>query len=262
MISRIDKKISNAPDIKIPFFRHDLGEPEVRAFESLLGESEELQREVAEFKEVGALLGNGAPAAAPNPSLRQRLLDSVKIDSETAHTHQPRRESNWMFGLAWAAAAAGIIVAVVENNRANDLVNQLGARDLDVEILAAELDRQRSLIQDMTGPNTVTFVLTSTREQPPSIILYWDRADNNVVLRASSLDPAPTGREYQLWFLAGGAPIPSVTFNSNPDGTTLVTVPGPSGGVEIQGAAITVEPIGGSPQPTTPIILLGDEALQ
>lgn len=36
MISRIDKKIPNAPDIKIPFFRHDLGAPEVRAFESAL----------------------------------------------------------------------------------------------------------------------------------------------------------------------------------------------------------------------------------
>lgn len=227
---------------------------EERAFESLLAESEELRREVTEYREVSALLAHDAAAVTLDPSLRKRLLDSVK-----GRSARPR--NNWRHGLAWAAAAAGIILAGVQSVRVGNLSQELTTREQAIQDLTTALAARDATLNDILEPSTVFFVLTSTTEQPPSIRLFWNRAANNVVLHASSLDPAPTGREYQLWFLAGGAPIPASTFNSDPSGVSLVTLPGPPEDVEIQGAAITLEPAGGSAQPTTPILLVGDAAM-
>jgi anti-sigma-K factor RskA len=48
-----------------------------------------------------------------------------------------------------------------------------------------------------------------------------------------------------------------VTFTPEPDGHAKVErIPVPQGG-SLSAAAVTVEPQGGSPQPTSPIILVG-----
>src|SRR4051794_16157689 len=47
---------------------------EARAFERLLAESESLRREVADYREVGAMLALGAEAPALDASLRQRVI--------------------------------------------------------------------------------------------------------------------------------------------------------------------------------------------
>ncbi len=234
---------------------------ELREFESLLGQSEELRREVAEFEEVSAQLAHGAPQAEPDTALRRRLMDRAKVDAVSRPAAPPSRSTNWMLGLAWAAAATGIIVAFVQSDRAGDLEKQLAARAREVETVLAQLDRSKQRLDDVLGATTVMFVLRSTSEQPPSIRLYWNQQENNIVLQTIALAPAPTGREYQLWFLSGGAALPASTFNSDAGGSR-VTLPGPPPDTEIQGVAITIEPIGGSAQPTTPIILLSTVAIE
>ncbi len=100
-------------------------------------------------------------------------------------------------------------------------------------------------------------LLTSTDARPPGIHLFWNQRDNNVVLHAFSLDPAPIGRVYQLWYLREGTPVPASTFTPETDGHRLVTLAGPPAGVEVTGAAITMEPVGGSTEPTPPILMVG-----
>jgi anti-sigma-K factor RskA len=54
-----------------------------------------------------------------------------------------------------------------------------------------------------------------------------------------------------------GKPVPSVTFKPGADGrATIARVPVPTGG-SISAAAVTVEPEGGSAQPTSPIVMVG-----
>jgi len=54
-----------------------------------------------------------------------------------------------------------------------------------------------------------------------------------------------------------GNPIASQTFNTEADGHGLVTSVNVPAGEEISGFALTIEPAGGSPQPTTTPILYG-----
>jgi hypothetical protein len=71
-----------------------------------------------------------------------------------------------------------------------------------------------------------------------------------VVLVASNLPLIAADRTFEMWVLPqSGNPIPAGTFRGEREGTALYVHPGP-----LQSAtalAVTVEPRGGSPQPTT-----------
>lgn len=84
----------------------------------------------------------------------------------------------------------------------------------------------------------------------------WSRT-RGMVFTASNLPPLPAGRVYQVWVVAGPAPISAgllmpdaagggtVFFNTPPD------IPAP------QAIAVTIEPAGGLPAPTGAFYLMG-----
>ncbi len=71
-----------------------------------------------------------------------------------------------------------------------------------------------------------------------------------VVLIASNLPALPPDRTFEMWVLPqSGKPIPAGIFRGEREGTAVHVHPGP-----VQSAAalaVTIEPGGGSPQPTT-----------
>ena len=71
-----------------------------------------------------------------------------------------------------------------------------------------------------------------------------------VVFIGASLPRLDAGKTFELWVIpAKGNPVPAGLFQSQPDATEVFVRPGP---VENAAAiAVTVEPEGGSPQPTT-----------
>ena len=71
-----------------------------------------------------------------------------------------------------------------------------------------------------------------------------------VVFIGASLPRIDSGKTFELWVIpAKGNPVPAGLFRSQPDATAVFVRPGP---VENAAAiAVTVEPEGGSPQPTT-----------
>jgi anti-sigma-K factor RskA len=72
--------------------------------------------------------------------------------------------------------------------------------------------------------------------------------DHYGVLMAEDLPKAPETRIYQIWVIEGDQPEPSGLFN--PEGETVAAVvKKPLEGADA--VAVTVEPEGGSPQPTT-----------
>ena len=116
--------------------------------------------------------------------------------------------------------------------------------------LVGSLDRQReyetavaSLVADpdalsLDGPGGADAVLAST--------------DDGLVLVAVNLGEAPQGRDYQLWLMKDGVPTPAVTFDAD---DSVVVVESNGDLSSFDGAAITVEPDGGSRQPTTEPVL-------
>jgi anti-sigma-K factor RskA len=232
---------------------------ESREFEAFLATSAEAQRDVAEYRDVAALLGLGQAGEGPARALRARVLAHVGGQSADVN-----RSGGWPSRLGWVALAAGLILvlglgaAVLSLRRdvhQRDAV--IAQRDSALALRQQELTARQALLDAVLDPEVRLFQLTSSGDPEPGIQLFWNQRRNQALLNAYRLKPVPAGRAYQLWFIREGKPVPSVTFTPTSDGTaTIERVTVPSEG-KISAAAITIEPIGGSAQPTSPIVLLG-----
>ena len=73
---------------------------------------------------------------------------------------------------------------------------------------------------------------------------------------ASKLPAPPAGKDYQLWVIAGSTPKSAGVFPVDDKGGAvhvLPEVPDPTG---VNAFAVTLEPAGGLPQPSGPMVLL------
>ena len=75
------------------------------------------------------------------------------------------------------------------------------------------------------------------------------------VLVADNMPPAPDGKTYEIWVIKGGTPQPSGLFKPKGDSIAAV-VKKPVKGADA--VAVTVEPEGGSKEPTTDPMLVGE----
>lgn len=232
---------------------------ETRAFEAALAGSPELQREVAEYREVGALLAQGAPApgAGVPAALRSRVL------AQAAASKQARVGPRGP-GLLWLALAASVLALGGTSVLWLSTRAGLSERDRAIAALRDSLAAREQLlayreaeINAILDPN-VTLTLMGEADSPkPTVQLFWNRKTNRMLVHAFQLTPAASRRAYQLWFIPkNGAPIPSITFNTEPSGHGLVPEVEVPAGMALAAAAITEEPEGGSPQPTTPVLLV------
>lgn len=236
-----------------------LGPEETREFEALLATSPEAQRDVAEYRDVAGLLGLGDGEDGPSRDLRARVL--ARVAAQTAGTSgrggRPSR-------LGWAALAAGLILVLGLGAAVLSLRKDVHQRDAAITqkdsalaLRQQELTERQALLDAVLDPGVRLFQLTSSGDPEPGIQLFWNQRRNQALLNAYRLKPVPAGRAYQLWFIRDGKPVPSVTFTPKSNGAaTIGRVTVPSQG-KISAAAITVEPAGGSAQPTSPIVLLG-----
>lgn len=121
-----------------------------------------------------------------------------------------------------------------EVQRKEELLNILEARDVDL-VLMDGLD---------VNPNGYGKVV-------------WDKDNGRAILQVANLPVVPSDRDYQLWFIINDQPQSAGVFAvQDPERDDFFTIE--ELGTDGQGAfAITMEPKGGSPQPTGDMYLLG-----
>lgn len=234
-----------------------LSPEEARRFESFLEGSPEARREVAEYRDVAALLALAGPEAAPSPDLRERVLSRLRAPS-IRPAAPPRRSS-----APWGALAAGLVAAVglgfgyVQLREVRDLRAELGRTMQRLTETSELLTAREATLNAISEPGVRMFQLTASGDPDPGIQLFWDQQRHRAIVHGFKLKQVPEGRAYQLWFIKDGAPVPSVTFKPEPDGHVSVEqIPVPAEG-EVSAAAVTLEPESGSMQPTSPILLVG-----
>jgi anti-sigma-K factor RskA len=253
------------------------------AFESHLADCDTCRALVDEYREVTGMLAHGTSPVAPPASLRDRVLREAKQvrpigsaarpdEIRAAAPSTPARPAS--FGrpsrAPWLAAAAAIVLALgavyfyaSERSRRDAVEQALAERAQDVlaqrtraDSLAAALVPRDSLLGTLLSPDVRTATLASTG-RAPSMRLFWDPARGRMILTAFDLQPAPAGRTYQLWGIADGAqPVSLGTFNTGPSGQAAVALAFDPA-LRFSVSAVTEEPTGGSPQPTTQPFLVG-----
>ncbi len=246
------------------------------SFEAHLVTCDVCAAEVRELREVAGLLAAGAPQIAPPPALRDRILSEARsvrpIGSATPSPNSqatsvaapsvpaerrsgPARRSSVV--LPWIAAIAASVAAIVfgqqyrsERTARSAAEQALAGARLTMDSTAAALGRRDSLIASLVAPDVQAVSVTGTGPSP-SARYFLDRRASRIVIAASSLPPAASGRTYQLWGIETGRPPVSLgTFNTDSSGRALASLPVPAG-LRIAVTAVTDEPAGGSAQPTT-----------
>jgi hypothetical protein len=131
-------------------------------------------------------------------------------------------------------------------------------RDQNIR-LQEELDANQSQLASLAGA-TEAIALGGTDAAPQaSGMLFVNETQGTLVLHnLSGLEPSQT---YQLWLIPpDGAPVPAGLLGQagGPVETISLQLPSTLDGVAAVG--VSVEPPGGSPAPTGPIVLLGETA--
>jgi anti-sigma-K factor RskA len=209
------------------------------------------RREYDELRATANLIGLAAEEpvdSARAARMKERLMTTVRADvsPRRAQTSATRTSAMWGTSLAAAAAIVFALVSVIQNlNLRSDLhdsqvhVAALQA-GVDVERRTVALDRR--MLTDLTASDAKRYTV--------ALGTVVSRG-NNVYLALASLPALPRGKVYQAWTLTKGAKLmaPSVTFSPSQNGLTLVPIPDKTGQIAV--VAVSVEPEGGSRQPTT-----------
>ena len=117
----------------------------------------------------------------------------------------------------------------------------------------AQLEMYRRVVELLGDPATRVVELRGTPNAEASGRVVWhERAGGHLIV--TKLPPLPAGKAYEAWTLGGPAPRPAGVFTVDASGQGSRKLE-PTGGVAAKAFAVTVEPEGGVPEPTGPIVL-------
>jgi anti-sigma-K factor RskA len=221
---------------------------ERRAFEEHLAVCEPCAQEVAELQATAARLAEAA-AEPPPPGLKQAVLAEIdRIRQEPPDTGDQlarrRRTTGWWPRIATVAAAVATIGVIglgvlVVDQRAQLAEVDIGS-DRVVEVLAAA-DAQVVVVDGPDGSEARVIVSANRGE---------------AVFVVSGMAPAPHAHTYELWMIGADGPVPAGLFDVDERGHATNVMTGDLDATLAIG--VTVEPEGGSPQPTTDPIMVVD----
>jgi anti-sigma-K factor RskA len=202
--------------------------------------------EVRGFREVATALAF-ATAAEPPAELRDRVLAAAahtRQQPPEVRTHaRPRRTRTrvpWVPWLSGVVATASIVVAVLfgfAQAHTQDELNQVRAENQAISLILSA-PKARLLTHVVTHGGVATVVLAADRHE--------------LAVVTTGLPALPAGKVYQLWLIGktitSAGLLPAAKAGQTP--AVLAT-----GLVKGDALGLTVEPAGGSAQPTTKPIL-------
>ncbi|MEZ5412441.1 MAG: anti-sigma factor [Acidimicrobiales bacterium] len=198
--------------------------------------------EVARSPQEPAPPADPPPVSRPGDSgARVASIDAARATRDRRHRMGRWRRSTDRRLLTAAAAVAAVAALSVGALALAGVVPGDGD--------PGRTDAQVALADIQQSPDARTVTLAGTGG---TVQVAWSTSRNQLVLLAEGLpDPGP-GRVYELWRIDAGGPGAAGLFTPDPSGTAGLVAP--LGG-ETPGAwGVTVEPAGGSEQPTPPIV--------
>ncbi len=147
----------------------------------------------------------------------------------------------------WTAAIAAVLVLAVVGVWALGLQSQINDANQRAALLS-------DAIAAYSAPDSQTAVLDDPNSSAAGFAAVT--ADGTAYVVLSDLPPAPSGSTYQGWYIVDNAPVSAGLVTVGPDGLMLMTDSQPASGTSA--IAFTVEPSGGSEQPTSQPFVVGE----
>jgi len=239
---------------------------EKAAIESHVPTCADCAAKLAEARGRIALLAFSAPRVEPSPAVRERLMRQVHASVESAGARraqgatEPERASRF-FGRWWAAilVPVGVALAIAtiflwsENAR---LTSELAQQRANLEDQKKQLDEVRHMAALLEAKDTMTVALASQPGMAKGDVRVMYNAKMGMAVCDGWVEPAPANKSYQLWLVPmDGKPISAgVLEHGGPINPWMMKLPQ---GMPAKAFAVTLEPEGGMPQPTGPMVLVG-----
>jgi anti-sigma-K factor RskA len=262
----------------------NLSSEEAEEFRQLLTEHPELAIEVQRLQEVLEVMPYALPEAAPPPSIRQSLLETVSAESQaaaaTASEHLPALRKakpglwrrlkgsprQWS-GIVCGAAALLVVALALENYHFRLQVTRMQAKvtrmqakvarlasdnhniRLQVTTMQAKVARREDVISMLQQPDVHVVPLKGTeRASAATGSMLMTPGESNAILIFKNLPVLPEGQFYQLWSVVKDEKILWGGFRISDHGTVFAKLPRPSN-LNVTALVMTIEE---SPAPTTP----------
>jgi anti-sigma-K factor RskA len=262
-------------------------EPAERAaFEAHLAETahDGCREALAEAYETTALLGAALPPVQPGARVWQAIEREIGATTAAggagrAGSTRPPSPASARRGMgreviAWTLAAAAAAAAFVFGMEYRISERTLAARERELD-LASATDRDKAIclrelanarvslrekeaaLSLIGSPGTQLIQLAAQGAEPYHASALLNPTEKSGMVLTTELKPLQ-GKDYQLWLIRGDDKISAGVLRTDPSGATLARISDEVlAGGRPDAFAVTIEPQGGMPQPTGPIILLG-----
>ncbi|MET9111825.1 anti-sigma factor [Streptomyces zhihengii] len=246
-----DEPRPDAPDPRGPgdphlaaaaYVLHALPPAEEAAFENHLAGCAQCRRDVAEFRSTTVRMAEAEATPAP-PRLRGRVLDAVARTPQDRTRTAPRRRRAVRLALAASLAAAAALggIAVWQHGRADDARQQAVTAREQAHAAGA------ALAGVLTAPDAT--IHTATLPDGASAAVVVSREQGSSAFTARDLPALSGGKVYELWYAAPAGDLRPAGLLPGTGDRAARVLDAPLGDAVAVG--ITVEPAGGSAQPTT-----------
>jgi anti-sigma-K factor RskA len=235
---------------------------------SLHGATPEQRRVVTRWLDVAALLPQALPLHTTPDHLKERLLNriaeeaqktpiEIAVEESTSKEMAERAENNVLplfqtrraesRTARWMLIAATALLAFSSAY----LFNQNNKLSRERDDLSRELDTTRRQVDDIVSPKTKVIAMAGDEAPQANAKVMWDTKTQRWVIYIFDLPAAPSDKDYQLWYVTKDAKISAAVFRPDEQGRTVLKLTLPPDALSgLAATAVTLEPKGGSPQPT------------
>jgi len=212
-----------------------------------------------EFAEVGAVVPGlatladpvGAPASLKNKVMADFRagagVPAWKLAPAASGSAAPLRSTKRSW-LGWAAAAMAVLLIAVTAGWAYVAQSNAALDEQRAQMIARAID-----VMAAPGSSVATFQGSATAAGASGFAAFGADGAGYIVL--VDMPVAPAGTTYQAWYIADGVPASAGLLSVDRAGYAVMVLSGRPG---TQVIALTVEPAGGSEQPTSDPVAAGE----
>jgi anti-sigma-K factor RskA len=252
-----------------------LSAAENEEFEELMRDADESQLQT--FYKMQSTASNMAftvDKAEPSAAVKKGVMNTIKSDSadnavavSAAPTDSESTEKSRGLSrstLAMAASFVLLLAALALAYLAFDQNSTINEQEVTITELKSE-NQQKDEMLSILGARTVDLVVMDGLEVNPGGYgkVIWDAENQQALLQVSNLPEVPSGKAYQLWLIKNNKPVPSGLFSVQTgakDSFFKIEQMADANKKSANAFAITLEPEGGSQQPTGAMYMLGNVA--
>lgn len=207
-----------------------LDEQDELAYEEHLRTCPQCREDLAAVQDTAGLLAYGTASQAPPSALRERILEQARSERTNVISFRRRWALPAAASVAAVAATAAIGLGIWASLLRSDLDGAQEARTSLEQVVSVISDPGSERFSASVGRGTLVVSPTGA-----------------AALVLSNLDPAPSGKTYEIWVAEDGAPKPAGLFQIAGDRTHVaLTRTVPKGATVL----VTLEPAGGTTKPS------------